>query len=272
VSPPPGSDVIEEWELFYGLAERMGLLDELGRRMGLPPAFAPIPLDAPVPDDGFDLTTKPTSDELFEFLSRDSRIALDEVKRHPHGQVFPDPPMFVEPRDPSWSGRLDVGNEAMMADLLTVAAAPQEDNEEYPYRLLCRRVMHTNNSSGNFPETNHGRPYNPALMHPVDMEHLGLAKDDLVDIRSVHAAVVAVVEPDESVRPGCVSMTHGRGDLPDLDDEVLRIGTPPGRLLSFDLGFDRYTGQPRMSGIPIAISRRESGPREHAQDPALESH
>ena len=25
VEPPAGSDVIEEWELFYGLAQRMGL-------------------------------------------------------------------------------------------------------------------------------------------------------------------------------------------------------------------------------------------------------
>jgi anaerobic selenocysteine-containing dehydrogenase len=257
VEPPPGSDVMEEWEFFYGLAERMGLLDDLGKRIGLPPAFAPIPLDAAIPEFGYDLSVKPTSDQLLEFLSRDSRVPLEEVKRHPHGQLFPDPPAFIEPRDPNWSGRLDVGNADMMADLRTAQTAGKEDGE-YTYRLLCRRVMETNNSSGNFPETNRGRPYNPALMHPLDMERLGLVKQDIIEIRSPHAAVVAVVEPDDSVRPGCISMTHGRGDLPELDDQVMRIGTPPSRLLSFDLGFDRYSGQPLMSNIPVAIRRREA--------------
>jgi anaerobic selenocysteine-containing dehydrogenase len=117
--------------------------------------------------------------------------------------------------------------------------------------------MHVYNSSGNIAETNLGRAYNPAFMHPHDLERLGIAKRDLIDIRARHASVVTVAEVDESVRPGCVSMTHAFGDVPELDDEVLRVGSTTGRLLSFDGGFDRYSGQPRMSNIPVDVHPHE---------------
>ncbi len=35
VDPPEGSEVIEEWEFFYGLAQRLGLQLKVGRRRGL---------------------------------------------------------------------------------------------------------------------------------------------------------------------------------------------------------------------------------------------
>jgi anaerobic selenocysteine-containing dehydrogenase len=269
VDAPPGSDVLQEWEFFYGLAERMGLLDELSRRIGLRPGFASIPLDAAIPEVGYDMSTKPTADDLLSFLSRGSRIPLEEVRQHPHGRLYPDPPSYVAPRDPDWIGRFEVGNADMLADLQAALATPREDDETYPFRLLCRRVMHTNNSSGNFPETNRGRPHNPALMHPLDLQGLGLADGDPVDLRSPQATVVAVVEADDSVRRGCISMTHGRGDLPELDD-LVRTGTAVGRLLSLDLGFDRHSGQPLMSNIPVAVSRHEPGSAgDHGQPGVL---
>jgi anaerobic selenocysteine-containing dehydrogenase len=257
VDPPPGSDVMEEWELFYGLAHRMGMLDGLAQRIGLSPELTPIQPDETVPLFECDLTTKPTSDELLEMMCRGSRIPLDEVKRHPHGQLYPDPPVAVEPKDPGWSGRFDVGNTDMMTDLRALRDVSEQKNDEYPYRLLCRRVMHMFNSSGNFPATNRGRVYNPAFMHPYDLQQLGVAKHDLIHIRSRSATVIAVVEPDESVRPGCISMTHGFGDLPEFDAQVRRTGTPTGRLLGFEEGFDRYSGQPRMSNIPVAVCRHD---------------
>ena len=51
-----------------------------------------------------------------------SRIPLSEVKRHPHGAVFDDPPVYVEPTRSRLRDRLDVGNADMMADLGFVAA------------------------------------------------------------------------------------------------------------------------------------------------------
>jgi anaerobic selenocysteine-containing dehydrogenase len=87
--PPAGADVVEEWEFFYETAKRMGLALEL-RQMGLvgPAKGEAVPLD---------MERKPTSEEIFAILMRDARISFEELRRHPHGAVFPDPPVFVAP-------------------------------------------------------------------------------------------------------------------------------------------------------------------------------
>jgi len=56
------------------------------------------------------------------------------------------------------------------------------------------------------------------------------------------------------------------GDLPGLDDDVWRWGTSIGRVIADDVAYDPYSGQPRMSNIPIRVTApgeeaRVSGPR-----------
>ena len=53
------------------------------------------------------------------------------------------------------------------------------------------------------------RSYNPAFMHPDDLARLGLRSGDLVTIRSRNGAITGVVEEDEDLRTGLVSLTHG---------------------------------------------------------------
>ena len=92
-----GAEVIEEWEFFYGLAQRLGLqLDIRGRKL--------------------DMQSKPTSEELIELLFVVSRIPLDEVKRYPNGHVFDDPPVLATPREEGWQTRLDVGSTRAVRD------------------------------------------------------------------------------------------------------------------------------------------------------------
>ena len=103
IEPPAGSDVLEDWRIFY----------ELGRRMGYPLAFRGQP---------FDMSTPPTTDGLLsQFVAR-SRVPLEEIKRHPHGAVFPDPKPWVEPRDADWPHRLQLAAPVMIAELEGIAA------------------------------------------------------------------------------------------------------------------------------------------------------
>ena len=144
----------------------------------------------------------------------------------------------------------------MMGDLARIAAdgaARGADDDAYPFRLLCRRQMHVFNSSCNVPATNRGRPYNPAFVHSADLDELGLAPGDLVEIRSALAAIVAVAEADDTLRRGSVSMMFGFGGPPDVDGDVRRIGSSPSRLVSDDDVYDRYMGQPRMSNVPVRL-------------------
>jgi anaerobic selenocysteine-containing dehydrogenase len=246
-TPPPGSDLVEEWEFLYGLAQRLDL-QLVFTQMGTD--IEPVALD---------MQHKPTTDELLDIATTGSRVPLDEVRRHPHGALFPDPVVVVEPKDPDCTARFDVANADMMRDLTELAAQPREaadpllpDGRPLDFRLIPRRIQQAINSSGRTLKGMRQRTYNPAFIHPDDLARLGLEAGDLAEIRSARAVVVAVVEPDDTVRPGLVSMTHGFGELPGRDD-ARRTGANTGRLLRLDEGLQPYTGQPRMSNVPVAV-------------------
>ncbi len=94
IDVPPGSDLIEEWELFFGLAQRMGVPLFA---TGLPSTTATEREDRRL--EPLDMENKPTTDELFALLTAGSRIPLDEIKGHPDGARF-DEAIVVEPADP----------------------------------------------------------------------------------------------------------------------------------------------------------------------------
>jgi anaerobic selenocysteine-containing dehydrogenase len=241
VEPPAGSEVVEDWEVFYGVAQRLGL-----------PLVVTTVGGEKVP---LDMETAPTPDELVTLLSRGSRVPLDEVKRHPHGAFFPaDPPVFVAPKEPGWTGRLDVGNADLLRDLAAhVPFADEPTNTDYPFRLINRRLMHVVNSSYN-AHVAAGHPnVNPAFLNADDLLALDLDKGDEVEIESPHGVIRAIVDVDRDLRSGTVSMGFGFGGPPQDDARVREIGSSVARLLSTTDFYDPYSGQPLMSNVPIRI-------------------
>jgi len=254
VDPPAGSDVIDDWTFFYGLAQRLGVQLTIK-----PVSFSGTVRIAGQP---MNMDEQPTTDELFDMVTRGSRIPLDEIRKHPEGRLYPDPPVEVAPRDAGWPGRLDLGNPRMLADLAEVAAAGRESSrggaseaEHRPFRLISRRQANVLNSVGrDVPAQTRGQTTNPAWLHPDDAAELGLAAGAIVEIRSQRASIRAVVGLDPDLRRGLVSMTHGWGDAPECDDQLREIGANTGRLSAVDSDYERYTGLPRMSNIPVSLS------------------
>jgi anaerobic selenocysteine-containing dehydrogenase len=240
VAPPAGSEVVEDWEVFYGLAQRLGLPLAVTTVGG-----EKVPLD---------MQTAPTPDELVTLLSQGSRVPLDEVKRHPHGAFFPaDPPVVVAPKETGWTGRLEVGNPDMMRDLGAHVPSTEAPDDSYPFRLINRRMMHVVNSSYNARGVA-GRPrVNPAFLNAIDLAALDLAKGDEVEIESPHGVIRAIVDVDRDLRDGTVSIMFGFGGPPEDDDRVREIGSNVNRLLSTTNFYDPYSGQPLMSNVPIRI-------------------
>lgn len=243
VEPPPGSDVIEQWRFFHLLAQRLDLS---------------LSFDGLVPDGSestaLDMTGPADVDALMEIVHAGSRIPLSEVRRHPQGAVFAEPAVVVAPREDGWTGRLDVGNPTMLADLAaTLARIPDPADDAFPMRLLARRVAHVMNSPALAPAP--GKPtHNPIGLHPDDLAEVGVDAGDLVEIHSARTTVVAVAAADPTLRPGTVSLTHSHGGLPGEDEDVRRWGTSVGRLIADDIAFDRYSGQPRMSNVPVRVT------------------
>jgi anaerobic selenocysteine-containing dehydrogenase len=259
VDPPKGSDLIEDWELYYGLAKRMGLqlkapnVFGVGRHQTAPADIFPL-----------DMERKPTGDEVLSLFHRTSRIPLDEVKKYPHGHVFEETRTTVAPREPSWTERLDVGNAYMMAELRQVLTENPLGKyaEEFPFLLVPRRTNRIMNSHGRNNPDLATQSYNPAFLHSADLARLGLSIGSRVMIRSPYGFVHAIVENDDSVRPGIVSITHGFGGNPGEDDDPAAMGCNVGRLTSSEAEFDPITGIPRMGALPVAISNVQPTERE----------
>ena len=130
VDPPAGSDLLEEWEFFAGLAARLGLALTVRRQIHY--ALTPFEVDA---------SSSPTTDELLEKLAAGSRVPLEQVKAFPHGAYFPEPACVVAPKDPSCTARLEVGDDGMMADLAVLDVDHREpptgstDPTRFPFRF-----------------------------------------------------------------------------------------------------------------------------------------
>jgi anaerobic selenocysteine-containing dehydrogenase len=227
-APPEGSDLVEEWQVFHGIARRLAL---------------------PLSINGVDLglIESPASDEVLAAILRGAAVELNELKRHPRGAIF-DVSTTVAPTDPDLPDdrRLHVGEARVLADLAELAAS--DHGNDAPFRLVVRRTKEMKNSWGNdfalmtqrFPRQN------PAWLHPQDMADLGLATDDPVEIRSAHGTIRCLAEADETVLLGTVSVSHGWGGdgHPGANTNALTNDLDAG---------DRHSAVPVMSSIPVWI-------------------
>jgi anaerobic selenocysteine-containing dehydrogenase len=246
VDPPPGSDVIPEWEFVYDLARKMGLKLEL-KPMSLTPTAAGTA--------GYlvDMSNRPTAEDLIEVVAQGSRVPLSTVKQHPSGASFAEPVQIVQPKDPGWTGRFDLANGDMMADLRG-ELTPEIADDEFPFRTITIRSQNQFNSTLNDPATNRGRGYNPAFLHPDDLARLGLQTGDSIRITSRRSHILAVAEADPDLLPGLVALSFGYGGPPERDSEYHTIGSSPGRLLDAWTFADPYVGMPRIGNVPVHIS------------------
>ena len=255
VEPPVGSDLIEDWELSYGIARRLNLPIRLHDWSFPDPATARrhgTDLDV----NGAD---RPTTEDILEIISRHAPVPFAEVKRLATGpaHVFERPPMIVQPKPADWTGRLDIGSADLLSELASVLhEVDGVELTEYPYRVISRRLLEVNNSGWHdVPLISQRTARNGAFMNPADLADALLSDGDLVRIVSPHAAISGIVRADATVRRGCISMSHAWGGNPGDDDDPRVAGGNTGRLIPTDREFDRYTGIPRMSSIPVRLER-----------------
>jgi anaerobic selenocysteine-containing dehydrogenase len=253
VTPPADSDLVEEWEFFRGLAQRMGIQLRLmsayrsGSYVESPSEFTEIDHAAP-----------PTTEQIFEAMTCNSRVPLKEVMRHPNGRLFSEIDDRVQPREEGNTDRLQLGAPYVMDELRAIRAEDYgrlRRDRDFPFLLVSRRANNTLNSIGRtLPSLTRGRGYNPLFVHPEDLAALGLAHGQDIEIRSSRDTIPAVVEADDTLRRGVVAMNQGYGGQPDEDHRYREIGSSTNRLMAADEDFDRITGIPRMGAIPVALS------------------
>jgi anaerobic selenocysteine-containing dehydrogenase len=235
----PG-DVIEDWEFFYELASRMGLLLNIGTRVWEPG------------------TERPTSEELLESFAQRAQVSYDAVRAEPHGAEFDVTPTIVGPPDADARARFDLLADDVEQELLdALDALVRAPEPTRPYLLVVRRSKHAMNSLGRRVPI--GLPYNPCFAHPDDLAELGVAGGELLVLTSDHGTITVVASADPTLRRGVLSITHCYGSLPGDDDDPRQFGANPARLLSLTQHRQPISLMPWMSAVPVTAE-----PTSHA--------
>jgi anaerobic selenocysteine-containing dehydrogenase len=246
VEPPEGSDVIDAWRAYYRIAQRMGLQLDCGSM------FASVL-------DPLDMTHEPSTEDIYALIAAGSAVPLERIKQYPNGHVFDDARVYVGPRDPACTDRLDLGNEVMMGDLAAMAAedilSRRGTNADYPLLLIPRRLQNVTNGTARLEPHRLKVLTNPAFLHPDELRMRGMTPGDLAEVRSRHGVIEVVVEADPDLRRGVLAIAHGFGRAPNESADARRHGANVNRLTRLDDDFDRYSGMPRMGAIPVSLTR-----------------
>jgi len=167
---PHGSDLVEEWNFFYRMADHLDLdlvfvsAFVFSRYQEAPHEIMPL-----------SRTQKPDIEALYGAICAHSRIPLADVKRDPHGHIV-DRDVTVQPREPGCEDRLDCGNAVMMEQLREVFAQDYhalQHTPDFPFRYIPRRHNNFTNSSGrSIAKLNGNKLWNPVRVHPDDMRHI----------------------------------------------------------------------------------------------------
>jgi len=250
------SDLVEEYAFFKAMAKAANNPLEVK-------SFA-LFLD-PQRADREKITVQP-GDEVDPFRAWDitlnaSPVAHAEVRADPEayvGKVIRPERVIVQAPADDWTARLQIGAPEMLDELAEALLVMQSHDasaqEKYPMRMLSRRLLAAHNSNWRDNDTlRRKHSFNPAYINPADLEKLGINSGDVIEISSARATITSVAVASPDVRCGCVSLSHCWGDNPDEPDNPRNRGGNTSRLSFNDRDFDRRTGIPRMSNIPIAV-------------------
>ncbi|KZX59339.1 hypothetical protein A3709_13655 [Halioglobus sp. HI00S01] len=239
---PARGDEVEEWQVFWELAKRMGVTLELN-------------------GEPVDMETLPPKLDLLRSMTRGSRVPIDEIAAREGGHVYDLADVIAEPADPATKGHLELFPEGLGDELATAYADMDANNSDYPLLLVSRRMKYTHNSTG--PELSLLRAknsYNPTFMHSDDLEALGLEDGDEISVASRHGDIPGIVHRSDDIKPGVVSMSHSWGGNPDpehnVDTQFRNMGSNTNRLIDNLHEIERYSAMPRLSSIPVSITKR----------------
>jgi hypothetical protein len=230
--PPPGSEVLDEAEVFHQLARRLGITLTLrGRPLDMNTSSLPV-------------------DDVISASAEGVRVPLAEVKRHEHGYTG-ESGLVVQPAADD-GRRLEVGFPAMMGQLARLAVQAPPDSA-FPYLLVSRRMTEVCNSA--LINLEDAPAYNPAYLHPDDLAELGAGTGDVVELTSARGSIRAIAQPEEELLRGVVSCAHAWGGASPDNGQFPAHGSSTGRLISVSERFDDISGIPLMSAVPVRVTR-----------------
>ncbi len=243
VTPPEGSELIDDWYLYWALADRLGLALSANGQQLMPSA-----------DEREGPVETPSTEQLLRTLFAGSRVPFDEVVAAPRG-VWCEDEEFVAPPRPEADARFTLTAPDVLDEIATVAAKlDAEPCTAFSHRLTVRRERSAMNSFVAGRGAGDNRPRGaPAYLHPDDLRMLGLEEHDEVEIVSETGRLAAEVKADAGLRRGIVSIAQCRGPLPGEENGGIAGSTS--LLVRMDRDVETINAMPMMTAIPVNIVR-----------------
>jgi formate dehydrogenase len=201
--------------------------------------------------------------KLTHMVRKGSGVELAELRHTNSVHVLPPPSpgQFYERQVQTFDGRVDCCPPSFAAALHRsheLFAETESSLGDGRLRLIHRRDawMHNSWFANVKRMKRNGRTTNPVSLHPDDAARLGASDGHLVTVTSDHGQISTVVEIDDALMPGVVSMVHGWGHSasPGLRVAHRHPGANPNQLLPIGEGsFEPLSNQAHMTGIPVEI-------------------
>lgn len=241
IAPPEGAELVHDWQVFWGMAKRLGKTITYAGKQAL------------------DMETMPGCDDLLAIRLSDAVVSLDQVRAHPHGHDFGTGGEVVQPAMDAGAGRFDLLADdvaAELADYLSRQDRPGHVNrlgKNFTHLLSSRRMRDFFNGNGVHLRTVRKRnPWNPAFLSPHDVAELDLAEGQRVELETAFGRTVALVSVDPDLRPG-VTLAHGWSGDPDGNLPPEEVGTCVNLLIDADREVEAINAMPHFSAVPVNI-------------------
>jgi anaerobic selenocysteine-containing dehydrogenase len=242
VPAPAGSDLVDDWYVFWALA----------RRLGKPVEYAgqgPLPMDR-----------VPSAEEVLAHRMQAAQVPLSEIQAYPHGRDFAGDLGTIQPAADGSTPQFDVMPDDLAAELaqfwatMEAPVAAPDDGAGHRFLMVTRRLRDVFNSTGiTLPVVRKRTPYNPAWFNGADMAMLGIAEGDPVRLRTSFAELTFLAARDDNLRRGCVQTSHGWGDAPDNGSPDPRNGVCVNLLIDDDRHFEAINAMPHFTGVPVDV-------------------
>ncbi len=241
VPPPPGSELVEDWYVFWSLAKRLGkVIDYCGE--------GPMDMEGPL-----------TGDDALAHKMKSSWVPFETMRRFPHGKDFAEDLGTVQPPPPGELPKFDVMPADVAAELaefhakLDGSAVFEREGHEYRFLMVTRRLRDTFNSTGTQLSAIRKRtPTNPAWFNGADMTLLGIREGDPVRLRTAHGEATFRAARDDKLRSGCIQTSHGWGALPQ-DGAGPEAGVCVNLLIDDEVHVEAINAMPHFSGLPVDV-------------------
>jgi anaerobic selenocysteine-containing dehydrogenase len=199
-----------DWEIFGGLGTRLAA--KTGRE------FTPLP---------------PTRDVIAASVAN-GRVSFDELLAAEHGLDLGALTPSLYERLETEDRKIHCAPEPLLRDVARFGASPEG------FLLIGRRHVRSNNSwMHHVHRLIKGKARDQLFMHPDDLQTLGLADGQLVDVQSDAGSVRIPVKATDEIMRGVVSLPHGYGHASynDLTDGSV----------------DAVSGNAALNGVSVRI-------------------